>query len=88
MSAIKEDEDAYTASPHLKPPICSEPDEEALQSTRSRFARLASGDGYHGGFWRGIQTHYDIETAQRAIGDVIDAPRPRKAGRFESRAGP
>jgi antitoxin HigA-1 len=36
----------------------------------------------------GMQTHYDIETAQRAIGEDIDAIRPRKAGRTESRAAP
>ena len=50
--------------------------------------RLARYLGTTAEFWLGIQTHYDIETAQRAIGDDIDAIRPRKAGRFESRAGP
>jgi antitoxin HigA-1 len=50
--------------------------------------RLARYLGTTAEFWLGIQTHYDIETAQRAIGDDIDAIKPRKAVRSESRAAP
>ena len=50
--------------------------------------RLARYLGTTAEFWLGIQTHYDIETAQRAIGEEIAAIRPRKAGRAESRAAP
>jgi addiction module HigA family antidote len=50
--------------------------------------RLARYLGTTAEFWLGIQTHYDIETAQRAIGKDIDAIRPRKAVRSESRAAP
>jgi addiction module HigA family antidote len=50
--------------------------------------RLARYLGTTAEFWLGIQTHYDIETAQRAIGEDIAAIRPHKAGRSESRAAP
>ena len=50
--------------------------------------RLARYLGTTAEFWLGIQTHYDIERAQRAIGEDIAAIRPRKAGRSESRAAP
>ena len=50
--------------------------------------RLARYLGTTAEFWLGMQTHHDIETAQRAIGEDIDAIRPRKAGRTESRAAP
>ena len=50
--------------------------------------RLARYLGTTAEFWLGMQTHYDIETAQRAIGEDIDAIRPRKAGRSESRVAP
>ena len=50
--------------------------------------RLARYLGTTAEFWLGIQTHYDIETAQRAIGEDIAAIRPRKVGRSESRPAP
>jgi len=50
--------------------------------------RLARYLGTTAEFWLGMQTHHDIETAQRAIGEDIDAISPRKAGRTESRAAP
>jgi len=50
--------------------------------------RLARYLGTTAEFWLGMQTHYDIETAQRTIGEDIDAICSRKAGRTESRAAP
>ena len=45
--------------------------------------------------WDEVRGHYVVdrggrydETAQRAIGKAIEAIRPRKAGRSESRAAP
>jgi addiction module HigA family antidote len=43
--------------------------------------RLARYFGTTAEFWLGIQAHYDIETAQRALGDDIAAIKPRKTGR-------
>ncbi len=43
--------------------------------------RLARYFGTTAEFWLGIQAHYDIETAQQALGDDIAAIKPRKTGR-------
>jgi len=50
--------------------------------------RLARYFGTTAEFWLGIQAHYDIETAQRALGDAIAAIKPRKAGRLVKHAAP
>ena len=50
--------------------------------------RLARYFGTTAEFWLGIQGHYDIETAQRALGDDIAAIKPRKIGRLVKHAAP
>jgi len=48
--------------------------------------RLARYLGMTAEFWLGIQMQYDIETAQRSIGQDIAAIKPRKLSRSERNA--
>jgi addiction module HigA family antidote len=54
---------------------------EETSVTPDTALRLARYFGTTAKFWLGIQAHYDIETAQRTIGDDIAVIRPRKTTR-------